>query len=334
MNMTRTRQQGMSLAELMIAMVLGLMLTVGIATLFTQTRESFNQDEQIATMQANLRFAIEMVVEDATMAGFWGGLLDPVAITNDTTLTIGQDCGPGIDAWAYDLMTPITTIDNASASGAHAAFDCITEDEFEAGTDVLGVKRVRGIAIQDDPNLCAHDFNPTGTRTDDTVYLAENGIIGVLFAEPKSGTVVVDGCVENREYAPVLYYIRNFSIEAGDGIPTLCRKVMTMGTTPAMTTECLVEGIEQMQVEFGIDGDGDGVPERYVSAPSAAQLADTVVVRVHLLARSLRGQQGYTNPKQYLLGNLDYTPDDNFYRRSATTTIVLRNPTNLRNLGN
>ena len=334
MNARMNRQRGMSLAELMIALVLGLMLTVGIATLFTQTRESFNQDEQIANMQANLRFAIEMVVEDTTMAGFWGGLLDPVAITNDSTLTIGQDCGAGIDPWAYNLTTPITTIDNAAAADAHAAFDCITAAEFQPGTDVLGIKRVRGIAIEDDPNLCAHDFNDTDTLTGNTVYLAENGIIGLLFAQPKSGSVVVDGCVENREYAPVVYYIRNYSIDADDGIPTLCRKVMTMGATPAMTTECLVEGIEQMQVEFGVDGDGNGVPERYVSDPTAAQLADTTVVRIHLLARSIRGQRGYTNPKRYVLGNLDYTPDDNFYRRSATTTIVLRNPTNLRNLGN
>ena len=331
--MNAMRERGMSLAELMIAMTLGLLLTAGIATLFTQTRESFNQDEQVANMQANLRFAIEVVVQEATMAGFWGGVLEPVSITNDSTLDVGTDCGAGTDAWAFDPMTPITSVDNASAAAAHAAFDCITEAEFSPTTDVLGIKRVRGLAIEDDPNQCVHDFNATALTTG-TVYLADNGIIGLLFEHPKSATYTVDGCVENREYAPSVLYIRDHSITEGDGIPTLCRKYLEMAATPTMSTECLVEGIEQLQIEFGLDNNADGLPERYVSAPTAAQLDVVTAIRVHLLARSLRPQPGYDNPKTYVLGNTTFTPDDNYYRRSATTTVVLRNPANLRNLGN
>ncbi len=331
--MTR-HQHGMSLAELMIAMALGLMLTLGIATLFTQTRQSFNQDEQIATMQANLRFAIEVVVEDATMAGFWGGVLEPVSIQNDTTLSITNDCGVGAaGVWAYNLASPISGVDNATAAAANAAFNCIDAGEFRADTDVLAIKRVRGTAIEDDPNECVHDFNAVDTLQDNTVYLADNGIMGLLFAEPKSGTTVVSGCVENREYAPTVHYIRKFSTDEDDGIPTLCRKVMVMGATPTMTTECLVEGIEQMQIEYGIDANSDGLPERYISTPNAAQWPTVTAIRVHLLARSLRPEQGYVNPKTYVLGNTTVTPADNFYRRSATTTVLLRNPANLRNLG-
>lgn len=327
-------QHGMSLAELMIAMALGLMLTLGIATLFTQTRQSFNQDEQIATMQANLRFAIEVVVADASMAGFWGGVLEPISIQNDTTLSIANDCGVGAAGdWAYDLSSPISGVDNATAAEAAAAFNCINAGEFRAGTDVIAVKRVRGLAIEDDPNECVHDFNATDTLQDDTVYLADNGMTGLLFAQPKSGAIAVGGCVENREYTPTVHYIRTFSTAADDGIPTLCRKVMVMGATPTMTTECLVEGIEQLQIEYGVDANSDGLPERYVSAPTAAQWPTVTAIRVHLLARSLRPEQGYTNPKSYVLGNTTVTPADNFYRRSATTTVLLRNPANLQNLG-
>ena len=327
-------QHGMSLAELMIAMALGLLLTLGIATLFTQTRQSFNQDEQIATMQANLRFAIEVVVADAAMAGFWGGVLEPVSIENDTTLSIANDCGVGAaGVWAYDVSSPISGVDNATAAAAVAQFNCIDADEFRPTTDVLAIKRVRGLAIEDDPNQCVHDFNDTDTLVNDTVYLADNGITGLLFAEPKSGAIAVGGCVENREYAPTVHYIRNFSTVEGDGIPTLCRKVLVMGATPTMTTECLVEGIEQLQVEYGVDANSDGLPERYISAPTAAQWPTVTAIRVHLLARSLRSEPGYVNPKTYVLGNTTVTPADDFYRRSATTTVLLRNPANLRNLG-
>ncbi len=328
-------QHGMSLAELMIAMALGLMLTLGIATLFTQTRQSFNQDEQIATMQANLRFAIEVVVADASMAGFWGGVLEPISIQNDSTLAVENDCGVGaLGEWAYDLSSPISGVDNATAAAAAAAFNCIDDTEFLAGTDVLAVKRVRAHRIEDEPNECVHDFNDDDLLEDDFVYLADNGITGVLFLHPKSGAFLVDGCVENREYAPTVHYIRNFSTE-GDDIPTLCRKVMVMAEdeTPTMTTECLVEGIEQLQVEYGVDANSDGLPERYISVPTAAQWPTVTAIRVHVLARSLRPEQGYVNPKTYLLGNATVDLRDGFYRRSATTTILLRNPANLRNLG-
>ena len=199
---------------------------------------------------------------------------------------------------------------------------------------MLGIKRVRGLAIEDATNLCAHDFNATDALVTGTVYLADNGIIGLLFEHPKSVTYTVDGCVENRAFSPSVLYIRDHSLVEGDGIPTLCRKYLEMASTPTMSTECLVEGIEQLQIEYGLDNDGDGLPEQYVSAPTAAQYLVVTALRIHLLARSLRPQRGYTNPKTYVLGNKSVTPNDAYYRRAATTTVMLRNPANLRNLGN
>ncbi|MFN2301842.1 MAG: PilW family protein, partial [Gammaproteobacteria bacterium] len=178
---------------------------------------------------------------------------------------------------------------------------------------------------------CDHAFGNGQTLVNDTIYLAENGVTGALFKHPEPSGI--GGCVENRQLAPVLYYIQNFTT-AGDGIPSLCRKVLQMGAIPNMTNECLVDGIEQLQIEYGIDTNGDGVASRYVSAPTADQFALVTSVRIHLLSRALRPDPNYTNPKTYVLGDLSFTPNDNFYRRAATTTVVVRNPTNLRNLGN
>lgn len=321
----------MSLAELMIAMTLGLMLTMGLATLFTQTRQSFSQDEQVAIMQSGLRFAMEELVRDATMAGFWGGLLEPVGITITGTLGIdaASDCGAG---WAQTLLPPLGGANNATGTAANAAFPCIAATEFRATTDAVAFKRVLGNAIPNSPSDCDHAFGSGQALVANTIYLADNGVAGTLFKHPEPSGI--GGCVENRQLAPVVYYIRNFTTTAGDGIPSLCRKVLQMGAAPAMTTECLVDGIEQLQVEYGIDTSGDGVANRYISAPTAAQFALVTSLRIHLLSRALRPDPNYTNPKTYVLGDLTVTPNDNFYRRAATTTVVVRNPTNLRNLGN
>lgn len=318
----------------MIAMSLGLMLTLGIGTLFIQTRTSFAQDEQVANMQANLRFAMETIMNDVAMAGFWGGLLNPQGVFMDSTLALGGDCGPAGGNWAYnlELLPPLAGVNNTTTAGAVAAHSCIGITEILAGTDILSIKRVMGNAIPDNPNLCASTFGGGQTLQNGVVYLAENGVNGMLFRHPASGDFAVDGCVENRQLMPVVYYIRNFSVRADDGIPTLCRKSLQMGVTPAMVTECMVEGIEQMQIEYGIDINSNGVANQYIAAPNAAQFGQVVSVRVHLLARSRLPQQAYTNNKTYILGDVAFAPNDSFYRRSATTTIVLRNPLNLINL--
>lgn len=334
------KQRGMSLPELMIAMTIGLMLVMGLATLFTQARQSFRQDEQVAMMQANLRFAIEEVVKDLAMAGFWGGLLDPTDVEMDASLALSTgDCGAGGAAWAFELTPAITGLNNATAAATNAAFDCIAAAGFRAGTDVLAVKRAVGFRIPGDPAACPADYFTADElargQVSGRVYFADNGVVGQLYTEPADVPDYVDGCVEHRQYSASIWFVQNYSVTAGDGIPTLCRQTLAYSTTanPAVTKECLVEGIEQLQVEYGIDTDGNGIPNRYISAPTTAQFADIVAMRVHVVARSINAEFTYDNPKTYVAGDVTYTPADNFYRRSATTTVVVRNPANLRNLG-
>jgi type IV pilus assembly protein PilW len=324
------RQHGMSLIELMIAMTLGLMLTIGIATLFTQTRESFNQDEQVATMQANLRFAMDTLVQDITMAGFVGQILDPTTPIVDPgiSMTQGQDCANWFAAdganWAVNLTDPLQGLSAPSDLEALVAFRCIGWGSFQNGTDVIAVKRLRSEPI---------------TPTASTVHLTENGLAGCLYADatptnPGICTVPVGAGAETRELSVNVYHVRNFSVEAGDGIPTLCRNTLAVVSgSPTMTSrECLVEGIEHLAIQYGVDTSGDGVANLYVAEPTAAQRQQLTSVRIHLVARSLRPQQRYNNNKTYVLGNRTVTVNDSFYRRAASTTVVLRNPTNLRNL--
>jgi type IV pilus assembly protein PilW len=287
------------------------------------------------------------------MAGYWGGLLDPADIDSDAALTLStDDCGAGGGAWAYELDLPVTSLNNATAAAANAAHDCIDASEFQDGTDVLAVKRVTADRVPGDTTACVAGYFTADElareRDGRHVYLADNGGSGLLYEAPSDPGALdakdaeidatVGGCTEHRKYKATIYYIRDHSIDADDGIPTLCRAYLSYSAdnsaSPAITEECLVEGIEQIQFEYGVDETGNGTPNRYVSAPSAAQLADTVALRIHVVARSLQADTNYDNPKTYLAGDVSYTPADNFYRRSGTTTVILRNPANLRNMGN
>ena len=322
------RQQGLSLVELMIAMVLALVLTAAVITVFANNRHSFNQDENIHSMQDDARHALRELTFDLSMAGHYGDLLVPSAVTPDAGLTLTTDCGPvGAPEWTYQTVEAgtgntlsIVALDNATAAEAAANFSCIGGGEFRDGTDVVGIKRVAG----------ARTAAPTNGR----VYLRTNGTVGLLFKEPAvAPSIAVPAPRADWEYRPSIYYIRNFAYEAGDGIPTLCKKVLR-GASPGMTTECLAAGIEDLQVEYGIDVDGDGFANVYMPSPSLDELQSIVSARVALLARTTEADIRYKNDKTYSLSNApDYSPGDEFHRRVVSTTVSIQNIRSLNAMG-
>lgn len=317
-------QHGMSLAELMIAMGLGIMIVGGMGQLFLQSKRSFNQDEQISRMQEDARFAMTELMRDISLGGFYADLLDPTQITPEPTMGVAGDCGPAGTDWVYEVVDAVEQVDNATGAEAEAAFQCIDDADFQNATDVISLKRVEG-GTTDAADLENGDS-----------YLQTNGTIGYLFQHPMPAppAAVVPPTFSYWEYRPKIYYVRNYSISVGDGIPALCRKVLSSAGGVGMVDECIAEGIESMQIEFGVDTDGDGVANQYKPDPTAAEMNELVAVRVYLIARSLETDRGYTNDKTYNVSNLPaFQPNDSYYRRVYVTTILLRNPSNLTKLG-
>lgn len=327
------RQRGLTLVELMIAMVLSLLLAGAVATTFATNRKSFSRDENIQRMQDDARHAMRELSFELGMAGHFANLLDPRLISSDTSLTIATDCGPtGTPDWIYEVAdagtsetTSLTALDNVDGSTANAAFSCIGSTEFQDGTDVIAIKRVAGAE--------------SATNTTGSVYLRSNGTLGVLMKEPVSaaGATLVSATppatIENWEYRPSIYYIRNFADTAGDGIPTLCRKVLD-DVTPSMSTECLARGIEDMQIEYGLDTDLDGDPNVFITGPTQLQMQTVVAARIFLLTRSVDADVGYNNDKTYNLSNAaSYTPADTFHRRVMSLTVGIKNARALVVLG-
>ena len=90
----------------------------------------------------------------------------------------------------------------------------------------------------------------------------------------------------------------------------------------------MVEGIENMQVEFGIDTSTplDYSPDYYDASPTSAELSRAVAAKVYLLARSVQPVAGYTDDRSYQLGTTTVAAaNDNFYRKVFQTTVMLRN---------
>jgi type IV pilus assembly protein PilW len=322
-------QSGFTLVEIMVAMLLSLILGIAIVTVFVNNSHSFSQDDNVLRMQDDARYALQQLAFDLSMAGHYAELLSPAAVTPDTNLTVGLDCGPaGVTNWAYRTMQPATgeslsviAIDNATSAQVVADHSCFLANEVAPGTDVVSIKRVAGAEAT--------------LLRDGAVYLRTNGTVGLLYRQPLTGAPAIPVAMPRSEweYRPAIYYIRQYAYTLGDGIPTLCRKVLG-GPGPSMLTECIATGIENLQIEYGIDTSNNGNPNVYVSAPTLAELQNVVSARIHLLARTTDVDVRHTNQKTFSIGNApDYTPNDSFHRRVYSTTVAIQNIRSMNIMG-
>jgi hypothetical protein len=263
------------------------------------------------------------------MAGHYADLLVPDSVTPDGSLAILADCGPGgQDKWMY-RTTQVGTgdsfsmigIDNATGGTASAVHSCIANGELLDGTDVVSVKRVAG--------------SPAGITRAGSIYLRTNGTVGLLYRAPFPGAPLINVPPPNAdwEFRPRVYYVRQYANTPGDGVPTLCRKVLA-GVGPTMITECIATGIENLQLEYGIDTTSDGNPNVFLNSPTLAEMQGIVSVRIFLLARTAAIDTRYTNQKTFAVSNSpDYTPVDSFHRRVFSTTVSVQNIRSMNMMG-
>jgi type IV pilus assembly protein PilW len=126
---------------------------------------------------------------------------------------------------------------------------------------------------------------------------------------------------ELRRVASVAYYVSNDA--AGD--PVLFRSVDGVANP-------LVEGVEQMQVLYGMDLDGDKVPDTFRNANAARaasannNLAEAVSLRLSFVMRSKDAVYDAAFVQTHSMpGETDFKPNDTFARQVFTTTVTLRN---------
>lgn len=337
------RQQGLSLVELMIAMTLGLLLTVGLTTLFVQNRNNFRQNENFAGMQDSARFAMQLISRDLMMAGYWGGVPNGADITIDASantaanaLVAGNDCGPNQAAtWAFNTDTPIEFRNHTVATAIGASFGCINNSEYAANTDVLAIRRVAGKPTAEITDPAA----TTAQLYENGFYLKANNSTGTVIKKTVAGTAhTLNGSLAPANpplnfwrYIARVYFIQPYADTVGDGIPTLCRYEIDHVASPAMVKTCLAKGVENMQIEWGIDVSGDNNNDiLYTSLPNTdGSLANVSTAKITLLVRGTQLDISQTDQKTFNLGDLDtsglYPTNDNFRRHVYETTVLVRN---------
>lgn len=332
------QQRGLSLVELMIAVTLGLIVLAAILAVFSQNNRSFRQSDAVARMQDSARFALDTLARDLAMAGYYGGMYGAANIAPFTTAP-GNDCGSA-DAstspatpWAYQLRRRVEFRNHSETTAVGSRFPCLgaSSTPVAANTDIVAIRRVAGqvtaeIATGATVKLRAHHF-----------YLKTNGTVGSLIHNGSSATFSLSTStaeplqapVSFWKYVPRLYFVRSYAETAGDGVPALCRMELQHEANAAMAVECLADGVENLQIEWGLDSDNDCVVDTYTSTPDADALAQTAITaRVWILVRTTDPDGGYRDQKTFDFGDFETSAAaaDAFHRRVYSTTVQLRNP--------
>lgn len=96
---SRREQAGVTLIELMVAMVLGLLVSAGIVTVFSSTSSSNKAQTQLATLQEEGRFAMSRIDNDLSMANaLYCNNTSNIGIQGSSGLLIDQTRTPTVYA--------------------------------------------------------------------------------------------------------------------------------------------------------------------------------------------------------------------------------------------
>jgi Tfp pilus assembly protein PilW len=186
----RAAEAGLSLIELMIAMVLGLLVAAGIISVFISTSSSNRVQTQLATLQETGRFAITRISDDLRMANGQyctnsGGIATPIATSGGTYL----DGLRAPTVYAKNLtggMFDVTTLMGSSSGGnTYPAAPTGSSYTFPSFLSMRGYDCTATTCTPIDPHGTLSAIPPMGTALGDRV--PGTAVLTVRYVNPARG---------------------------------------------------------------------------------------------------------------------------------------------------
>ncbi|MDN3487750.1 MULTISPECIES: PilW family protein [unclassified Pseudoalteromonas] len=327
------KQKGFTLLEVMISLFIGGLILGGVMFTFISMKISTKDTMSIGELQESGRLAINIMQRDIEQVGFWGTYYDDSFTTANTTVTatgVAGDCSEGANNGSFPDLTSSSNFRTiyAKTTTSKDNLNCINDGIIPANdkeTDILQLKFLQG-----DPQYDA----VAGTNiTSDKInyFIAEQE--QASFVTGKHTPTNINATI--WPYSHHVYYIKEEEYLVNNQkikVPALRRKRLVNGK---MTSETIMEGVENMRFLFGLDTNSDSRVDTYKS-PSTITAAEwenrrgILTVQVFLLIRALQPDPGIKLKNQkYTLGEgagkRELNFNDNYRRTVFTTTIRLSN---------
>lgn len=338
------RSDGFSLVELMVAVTLSLILLGGVIALFASSRRSYENNEHLARIQENGRFALDQIVRDIRSAGYLGCAKEAPFVNRLKTAT---------NLLLWDFQNPAQGFQSTGTTWSPAIDSTLVPSAAAINSDVLVVrtpdpdaqtKKVSALMASASADVTVSPASPAYNAGDTlmvtdcnatSVFEVTGYTAGVIEhvadtsqSAPTGGVVSAGNSSVDIGYAfqegatvlpvrTVVYYVRQ-SIDVANG-NSLWRR---MGRN---APEELVEGVDSFQVLFGVDTTADRIVDDYVTANSVTDWGSVISVQIGLLVRSLEQYGKNPDVDHNVLGVPIAAAADNRERLVFTSTVTLRN---------
>ncbi len=318
------QQTGLTLVEMLVAVALSMVLMAGVFQIFISSKQTYRVQNELGRLQENARFAMGILTHDIRMAGNIG-CNQAADLTDLTVGTLLDGIKVGIEGFEQDSMSVGDTPNG------------LTLDDIATDTDLIFLKGVSSVAYNVTNTMTHVDNNITLVdnpfETNDVAIIADCKSVDIFTVDSVvGGTDINPRTSLTKLYGPdaqvmrpyfVVYYIAPDA--NNNNVRNLYRKVLNDTGTAGLDSEPLIEGIENIQIEYGEDVGGNGLTTRYVDADAAGlNMEHVTAIRIHLLVAT-QDQHLASEPQTYTLNGAQTTSTDRRLFRTMTTTIVLRN---------
>jgi type IV pilus assembly protein PilW len=360
------RQRGLTLIEFMVSIAIGMILVAALATLIADQSSNRAEVDRAGRLIESGRYAARAIADDLQMAGYWGEISTPPTGPAAWTDPCGAIPAQPTAAEMVDLMGLHVTGFEVAAAAATGGYNdpalvlpagtlaCLPN--LKAGTDVVVVRHAdpdstayeNGAGVPDVAKLTANAnrlFMQAGLNSATGLFAwkADTGAnAAASFTYTRKDKVTL---ATVRKVVTRMYYVTTCSVCTGtpDTIPSLKMKELVDGAAAGKLAwsdaVTISEGIENLQVEYGVDtvANQDGAPDGADVAGSTLGVGDwpgVVTAKLYLLVRSIDRTPGYTDTKTYPLGlaGTVAAANDNFKRHVFVQSVRLVNPAFRRSL--
>lgn len=284
----KNTQKGFSLIELMVAMFIGLFLLSGIASSYISSKKASINRSQTSLLEDNGRLALEIITKSLEHTGH----APSGTFTNNNPF----------------IMDLGDVVSDACPNGATNVVD----------TSIFKITADDDALVQDSIGVVFHGDDNVFTDCSGNILTASAAIPAVSGCRLRPLSTHEDdrNTMTNGSKIYNSFYVDNVS------------KTLECAGSRNAAAVTIAEGVENMQLMYGVDTDSDKIIERYVNASDmdANQWASVKSIKVALLVRSLKAVKNTAESKTYtLLDTVKVSPNDMYQRAVFSTTIHLRN---------
>ena len=325
------RAGGVTLIELMVALSINSFLMIGAVTVLMHSRTAFRVTESVSRLQENARFALDALEPDIRLAGYFGLTSRANRVQGRATpqapipagFSVGNDCGAN---WTINVAEEV--------GGTNNGYDWTCpafRSAAQPAADTFVLRRVS--EAPDAPPVKSGTLYVQSARFQDSR----------LFVGPAAPAGYRPTTSQTHRYIVNGYYVSAHSSldTAGNNVPSLRVKTLIGGARgPRLVDQEVLPGVEDFQVQFGVDTDVIGAaargsinryanPDDPILNPLSAAFnpgATILAVRIWVRLRAERPENGFTDTTSYIYADQNVPPPNDHYRRTVVSkTIYLRN---------